>query len=142
MMNPVAFSVFAAVLYALHPVADYWMQGDHQAAHKADHNLHGHLMCGLHVVGYTLTCAIGVAIASTLFALPIHPGAAAAALVVNAGTHYLADRRTFLAWVAERVRHGVFWRNGGAPQLDRLSIWESYSPVPESSLPSLRQTSD
>lgn len=80
-------------LYAAHHVGDYWVQTDHQAAHKGDAGSAGRLACLRHVATYVLTQGLALAmLAGVIGGLPMWP--TLAALAVSGGTHYLADRRT------------------------------------------------
>ena len=109
----VAATAFAA-LYAAHMVADHWVQTDQQAAHKGQSGIVGHWNCFKHVATYTLI-GLGTVIA-TAAALghlgQISPVSLAAATVINGATHYWADRRHTLAWLARVTAHGNFYRLG------------------------------
>lgn len=125
--------IFAAVLgiYAAgHQVGDYWVQTGGQAARKGLPGWPGRCACAAHVVTYTLTLAVFLALAAWLLPLPVSPGRAAAGLAVSAVTHYFADRRRPLQRVADALGSGKggFWRSGdglasGAAHLDQAWHW-------------------
>jgi hypothetical protein len=82
-------------LYAGHHVGDYWVQTDHQAAHKGAKGQEGILACAMHVATYTLTQAAFLALAAWTTGLRWNLWAFLGALAVSAITHYLADRREY-----------------------------------------------
>ncbi len=90
-----ALGAVGLALYAGHHVGDYWVQTDHQAAHKGKAGREGQEACFLHVLTYTATQ--GVFLAATILAAGIQTNLLAvnAALLVSAVTHYLADRREY-----------------------------------------------
>lgn len=106
-----AAAVFAAVFVALfiaHSVGDHWVQTSHQAAHKGENDRTpgqssraGRIACTLHVIGLTITK--GIALAAVVWALdiPVTVAGVAAGLGVDAATHWWADRRSTLAWLAK-----------------------------------------
>lgn len=109
----IAAMTFGA-MYAAHMVADHWIQTDHQAAHKGQTGLTGHWNCFKHVAGYTATClaaVVGVALALGYIG-QLHPASLVAATLINATTHYWADRRHTLAWLAKITGHVGFFRLG------------------------------
>jgi hypothetical protein len=94
------FSAAAITLYAAHHVGDYWVQTDHQARHKGDDGRNGVIACASHVLTYTATQALCLALAfAVLGAHPRWP-LVWAGLAVSGVTHYLADRR----------EHGIMFR--------------------------------
>ena len=113
--SPAAIAgVTFAAMYAAHMVADHWVQTDHQAAHKGQPGLIGHWNNLKHVAGYT---AIGLGtVVAVAFALghldQINLGSLAAATGINFVTHYWADRRHTLAWLARITAHGTFYKLG------------------------------
>jgi hypothetical protein len=87
------FSTAAVALYAAHHVGDYWAQTDAQARHKGDDGRNGVIACASHVLTYTATQALCLALAfAVLGAHPRWP-LVWAGLAVSGVTHYLADRR-------------------------------------------------
>lgn len=109
-MRPEIFAVAWIALYAGHTVGDIWLQTDRQAVTKGSPG--GRLACLRHVA--TLTLSLGLALGAAVAVTGIRPHLAAVlgALAVNAVTHYVADRRTPLAWLAELIGKGPFWRLG------------------------------
>jgi hypothetical protein len=90
-----ATALYGMALYAGHHVGDYWVQTDHQAAHKGLEGRAGQEACVLHVASYTITQAVFVMGASLVVDAPVNPLALFLGLMVSAVTHYLADRREF-----------------------------------------------
>jgi hypothetical protein len=90
-----ALGAVGLALYAGHHVGDYWVQTDHQAAHKGKAGREGQEACFLHVITYTATQ--GAFLAATIAVAGIHTNLLAVnlGLLVSAVTHYLADRREF-----------------------------------------------
>lgn len=106
---------FAAVfptLFAAHSVGDHWVQLHWQACGKGERTRPGQFACFTHVVSLTLTkmAALGLLWLATGW----HPSGAAAvaALLLDAATHYWADRRYTLQALAERLGKGEFYRLG------------------------------
>ncbi|MFL4497636.1 transcriptional regulator, partial [Streptomyces sp. VTCC 41912] len=106
-----AAAVFAAVFVALfvaHSVGDHWVQTSHQAAHKGENDRApgqssraGRIACTLHVIGLTITKGIALAAVVWALDLPVTVTGVAAGLGVDAATHWWADRRSTLAWLAK-----------------------------------------
>jgi hypothetical protein len=122
------FTVAFAAFTAAHMVADYWVQTNGQAMRKGLPGWTGRRACLAHVATYTLTLAAFLALAAWVLSVPVSPAWAAAGLAVSALTHYLADRRRPLAWLADRIGKGGFWRAGeglssGAAHLDQSWHW-------------------
>jgi len=108
-------------------VADHWVQSDCQAKHKGLPGFTGHWACTKHVVGYVLTQ--GLAIVALLWVasgdnLLAHPGNLILGLLLSGITHYWADRRSPLKWLAGKLGKGNFYEFGkdglgGAYALDQ-----------------------
>ncbi|WP_159850481.1 transcriptional regulator [Nocardia sp. CY41] len=126
-----AAAEFGATLGAYlvgHHVADYWVQTDHQAQHKGLPGWAGRISCASHVLTYTLTLVVCLAAVTWWLRLPVSPAWAATGLGVSAATHYWADRRSTLMWLADRLSKGGFYRRGeglasGAAHLDQSWHW-------------------
>jgi hypothetical protein len=106
---------FAATLPALlvaHSVADHWVQRPHQTTRKGLPGWPGRRACTAHVAGYTLVTALATVLVWWVLRLPITPTGFAAGQAVSALTHYWADRRTTLAWLARLVGKTEFYRLG------------------------------
>jgi hypothetical protein len=100
-------AVFAA-LYAAHMIGDHWGQTHHQALTKGKPGWVGRWADTKHVLALTALKVLAVlglfAIAGTH--LPVW--ATVAGLSVDAASHWWADRRTTLVWLADRVeRAGI-----------------------------------
>lgn len=95
-MDIEATTTFAATglaLYAAHHVGDYWIQTDHQAAHKGEAGAHGRRACLLHVLSYLLTQSIFLSVMAWVLDLEGGNGAVLLAMAISGVTHYMADRR-------------------------------------------------
>lgn len=87
------FAAMFAALYASHHVGDYWVQTDHQAAHKGAHGAEGRWACTFHVLTYLITQAVFVALVWVVLSLGLSTVGVLVGLLVSGVTHYLADRR-------------------------------------------------
>ncbi|WBB94122.1 DUF3307 domain-containing protein [Verrucosispora sp. WMMC514] len=110
-------AVFAA-LYVGHMVGDHWVQSQHQADRKGLPGWPGRIACAAHVATYTATQAVALVALHLAAGWWPNPGQLAAGLAVSAVTHYIADRRTPLRWIADRLGSGRFYRLG-APRPGR-----------------------
>lgn len=118
-MNPAAtFAAVAVGLLIAHQVADHWVQSEHQAATKGRRDNAGRAACARHVASYTATTAVAVLILWAAFGLDITWLGFAAGQLVSAVTHYWADRRSTLAWLAALAGHAPFYALG-APREGR-----------------------
>lgn len=114
----VCFAVLLPTLLVAHNIADHWVQTSEQAAAKGLPGWEGRLACALHVVGYTLVTWVAVYLVWALLDLPLSLPGAVAGQLVSALTHYWADRRSTLAWLAGKAGKGEFYRLG-APRPGR-----------------------
>ncbi len=115
MQHPVTPGLFAAAfaaLFAAHQFADHWLQANSDALSKGGPGWRGRRACARHVA--VLTAALAVALAVTALATGARFSVpwTAAALAVNAVTHFWADRRSTLAAFAARIGKGVMWGIG------------------------------
>lgn len=110
-MSATFAAVFAA-LYAAHQVADHWVQTDHQAAHKGQGGWVGRWNCAKHVATYGATQLLALGVLALALDLRLSPLWLAAGMAVNLGTHYIADRRTPLRRIAEKLGSDGFYRLG------------------------------
>jgi hypothetical protein len=119
--NPGAVAAVFAALYAAHQVADHWIQTQHQADAKGGEGWSGRLACAAHVASYTATAVVALLAVAWRTGLALSPAAVVAGLAVSAVTHYLADRRTPLRWMADRLGKDAGWleRGGGMYALDQ-----------------------
>ncbi|MGC5012989.1 transcriptional regulator [Streptosporangium sp. DT93] len=123
-----ALTAFAAVfiaLFAAHSVGDIWVQTHHQALTKGAPGRAGRWACAKHVATLTLTKAVAIGAVMLATGLRLDGAWLCAGLLVDAASHYWADRRTTLARLAERIGKGDFYRLGadhlgsGAHALDQ-----------------------
>ena len=110
--DPAVFAALFAALYAAHEVGDHWVQTHRQARGKGAPTWRGRWLCAGHVASLTATKATTVAVVWLVLGLSLSLWAVAAGLLLDAVTHYWADRRTTLAALAERVKKGDFARLG------------------------------
>lgn len=123
MIKAVRFAATFAAAYIAHPVADYWIQTDNQAAKKGDRGREGAAHCARHVATYTATSALCVAAANSVTGMRLPLRSHIALQVVSATTHYFFDRR----WTANKIYNAIepitgtskFLANGGAAHLDQ-----------------------
>jgi hypothetical protein len=124
----VTFAAVAAVFYAAHQAGDYWTQTGKQAAEKGLPGWKGRRACAAHVWSYTLTLAAFLSVSAWWLGLPLRTWNVLAGLAVSAVTHYVSDRRTPLARLADALGKGGFYRAGeglatGAGLLDQAWHW-------------------
>ncbi|MFD9691331.1 transcriptional regulator [Kitasatospora sp. NPDC059088] len=103
-MNQTAAATMAAVfavLYAAHQVGDHWVQTSCQAAEKGKPGWSGRWACTKHVATLTATKLLLLVPVALLLDLQITALGAALGLAVDAGTHWWADRRSTLLWLAK-----------------------------------------
>ncbi|MFF4417126.1 transcriptional regulator [Streptosporangium sp. NPDC001559] len=119
-----AVATFAAAfctLWAAHSFGDHWIQTHFQAITKGAPGWGGRLACLRHVATLTATkvIALGLVVLMTGLRLPLL--ATAAALTVDAASHYWADRSAYhadrrgavtLERLADRLGKGDFYRLG------------------------------
>jgi hypothetical protein len=121
------FATVFVALFVAHQVADHWVQTDHQAQSKGGDGWHARAACAAHVVTYTATAAIALAVTVYVTGIELSPARAALGLAVSAVTHYVADRRTPLRRMAATFGKGAYWDRGGAYPLDQsfhyLWLW-------------------
>ncbi|MFF5028562.1 DUF3307 domain-containing protein [Streptomyces collinus] len=116
-----AAATFAAVfvaLYVAHSVGDHWVQSSHQAAYKGRPGWVGRLADARHVATLTLTKLAALLPVVWLLDLCLSVLGIVAGLGVDAVTHWWADRRSTLAWLAKVTGKGEFYRLG-APRAGR-----------------------
>lgn len=110
-----ALAVFAAVfctLLAAHTFGDIWVQTHRQACGKGAPGKAGRIWCIRHVASLTITKLVALAALIGATGLDIAPGYLAVGLLVDAGSHYWADRRSTLQALAERLGKGEFYQVG------------------------------
>jgi hypothetical protein len=111
------FAACYALLRSAADVADHWIQTDHQAATKGQHDhtegqstAAGRRACAAHVATYTATQAAALLGGGALLGMRLRPGRVAAALALSAVTHYVADRRDPLRRLADATGKSRFVR--------------------------------
>ncbi|MFJ4409233.1 transcriptional regulator [Streptomyces sp. NPDC088910] len=110
-----AAGTFAAVfasLYVAHSVGDHWVQTSAQSAAKGRPGWVGRLADTRHVATLTLTKLVVLVPVGLLLGLHLSVWGLVAGLGVDAVTHWWADRRSTLAWLADLVGSGGFYRMG------------------------------
>lgn len=114
-MTAVTAATFAAVfvaLYVAHSVGDHWVQTSHQSAHKGRPGWTGRLADARHVATLTLTKLAVLLPVVWLLDLRLSVLGILAGLGIDALTHWWADRRSTLAWLAKVTGKGEFYRLG------------------------------
>ncbi|MFI9783240.1 transcriptional regulator [Kitasatospora sp. NPDC051984] len=113
------FAAAYALLRSAADVADHWIQTDHQARTKGQHDGHegqssaaGRAACAAHVAAYVATQGLALWGGARLLGVRLRPVPVAAALTVSAVTHYAADRREPLRRLAEATGKGDFYALG------------------------------
>jgi len=120
-VSTVDFPTAFAALIAAHQVADHWVQTQRQADRKGLPGWPGRIACAAHVATYTLTAVAALALVAAVTGWRPDPGAVAVGLAVSAVSHYIADRRAPLRWLADRLGKSPAWleRGGGMYALDQ-----------------------
>lgn len=107
----VAANAFVA-LFAAHYAGDQWIQTHGQARKKslegAESKTSAHWHCAKHVITYTLAGLVFFLGLAAWLDLPVRPGWLALGLSINAVTHYIADLRSPLRWLAEKLGRGSY----------------------------------
>lgn len=115
----IAFATALPTLLVAHHLGDHWVQTSCQAQGKSERSWRGARCCAAHVAGYTATTSALLGLVILLFGLPVSPLGFATGQLVSAGTHYWADRRYTLRWLATVVRKLGYYEHGGAYELDQ-----------------------
>jgi hypothetical protein len=94
-----------------HMVGDHWLQTTDQSD-KKDLATHGRACalwhCAKHVATYGAASLAGQLAAMWWLGVPMRWGWIAAGLAVNLITHFIADLRTPLRWIARKSGNGAF----------------------------------
>lgn len=104
-----AITALVAFAFGLagHYAGDQWVQTSGQACNKALNGDGGRMCaiwnCAKHVVTWSAAVTVFIALAGWWLHLPLRPGWLAAGMAVNAVTHFVADLRTPLLWLARLV---------------------------------------
>jgi len=97
---PETFAASFIALFVAHSVGDHWVQTSYQAAEKGRPGWAGRLADTRHVLGLTITKGIALAAVVLVLDLPVTALGVVAGLGIDAASHWWADRRTTLAWLA------------------------------------------
>jgi hypothetical protein len=101
-----SYAAFAAVfvaLYAAHHIGDQWVQTHVQATRKGLSGCTGRLACARHVASMTITKIILLALTVSITGIPVSLWYVALGLLLDAVSHYWADRQFTLARLAALI---------------------------------------
>lgn len=115
------FADLFVLLYAAHLAADYPLQTDHQAAHKADPTPAGWRANLTHATTHVATCAIALTTSALLPGTSTSLLPSLAALAWIGTTHAVIDRRWPVRWWMEHTRQTQFAAHGGAAHIDQTA---------------------
>ncbi|MFG2226139.1 transcriptional regulator [Streptomyces sp. NPDC048644] len=107
-----AFAAVFAALYVGHSVGDHWIQTFPQSADKGKPGWIGRLADTRHVATLTATKLILLLPAAALLGLHLSAAGLVAGMGVDAVTHWWADRRSTLAWLAKVTGKSEFYSLG------------------------------
>lgn len=99
----IAFAVTFGALYAAHEFGDHWVQTNDQAIAKGKEGAQGRWACLGHVANLTTTKALALGVTARLTGVRLSYGRTVAALLADAATHYVIDRRAPLRKAAELI---------------------------------------
>ncbi|WP_327667879.1 DUF3307 domain-containing protein [Streptomyces sp. NBC_00485] len=111
-MDAATFAAVFVALYVAHSVGDHWVQTSHQSAHKGRPGWVGRLADARHVATLTATKLVVLLPVVWLLGLRLSLLGTVLGLGVDAATHWWADRRNTLAWLAKVTGKGEFYRLG------------------------------
>ncbi|WP_179887588.1 DUF3307 domain-containing protein [Streptomyces sp. b94] len=116
------FASLFVLLYLGHLLADYPLQTDHQAAHKADRCAAGWAANLTHATTHVVTCAAALALGAlalddVTMSLPV----AVAALLWIGASHAFIDRRWPVAWWMNHTGQASWAKHGGAAHVDQTA---------------------
>ncbi|MGW5677556.1 DUF3307 domain-containing protein [Streptomyces sp. NPDC003860] len=115
------FAELFALLYVAHLAADYPLQTDHQAAHKARCGRVGWTAnlthAGTHVIAAVVLLGVGAVVLDLSLSVP----AAAVAAAWIGATHALIDRRWPVAAWMRLARQTTWADHGGAAHVDQTA---------------------
>ncbi|MET8882554.1 DUF3307 domain-containing protein [Streptomyces rubiginosohelvolus] len=117
-----SFPSLFILLYLGHLLADYPLQTDHQAAHKADQRAVGWAANLTHAATHMATCAAALALGAlalddVTLSLPV----VVAALLWIGVTHAFIDRRWPVARWMKFARQQKWAQHGGAAHVDQTA---------------------
>jgi hypothetical protein len=112
LVRAVTVAVAFAAMLAGHYIGDHWIQTSGQACKKALNGAESHACavwnCAKHVLTWSATSVVFLGAAFWWLHLPVRPGWLAAGIAVNAVTHFVADLRTPLIWLARAAGRGGY----------------------------------
>ncbi|AEW95899.1 MULTISPECIES: DUF3307 domain-containing protein [Streptomycetaceae] len=111
-MDATTFAAVFIALYVAHSVGDHWVQTSAQSAAKCRPGWAGRLADARHVATLTLTKVVLLLPVAAALGLRLSAFGLVAGLGVDAVTHWWADRRTTLAWLAKVTGQSEFYRLG------------------------------
>jgi hypothetical protein len=106
------FAAVFAALYVAHSVGDHWVQTSCQSAHKGLPGWTGRLAGARHVASLTATKMTLLLLVTVVLDLHLSVLGLVLGLTVDAVTHWWADRRSTLAWLAKVTGKGEFYSLG------------------------------
>ncbi|MET9222347.1 DUF3307 domain-containing protein [Streptomyces sp. NPDC003300] len=116
------FATVFVLLFVAHMVADYAVQTDHQATHKADRTAEGWRANLTHAGTHVVACALALAAGAALLDGVHLPVARAVAAVAWVGvSHGFIDRRWPIAWWMDNTGSADFRTRGGAQHVDQTA---------------------
>lgn len=114
------FAAVAITLYAAHHVGDYWVQTDEQARLKGRPGRTGHIHCATHVCTYLAAQVFILGLA--LPVVRVGPLGLTLGLLVSGVTHYVADRKDPLKWIARHLPGKAPFLELGMPRDGRVNV--------------------
>ncbi|UIZ17600.1 DUF3307 domain-containing protein [Streptomyces sp. R527F] len=116
------FPTLFILLYLGHLLADYPLQTDHQAAHKADRCAAGWAANLTHAATHMATCAAALTLGTlVLDDVTVSVPAALVALLWIGSTHAFIDRRWPVQWWMSHAGQTSWAANGGAAHVDQTA---------------------
>jgi hypothetical protein len=115
------FASLFVLLYVAHLAADYPLQTDHQAAHKAQCSAAGWRANAAHAATHVVACGVALAVAAVVLGESAGAWASVAALVWIGATHAVIDRRWPVARWMRFARQAGFAQHGGAAHVDQTA---------------------
>ncbi|MFE6977252.1 DUF3307 domain-containing protein [Streptomyces sp. NPDC057682] len=115
------FPSLFVLLHLAHLVADYPLQTDHQAGHKALPGPAGWRANLVHAGTHVATGALALAVAAAVLDLDVGVLPGAAALLWIGATHAIIDRRRLVQWWMTHARQTEWATRGGAAHVDQTA---------------------
>ncbi|WP_260636324.1 DUF3307 domain-containing protein [Streptomyces angustmyceticus] len=111
-MHVATFAAVFIALYVAHSVGDHWVQTSCQSATKSQPGWTGRLAGIRHVATLTATKLALLALVAVLLGLSLSVVGLVVGMGVDALTHWWADRRSTLAWLAKVTGKAEFYSLG------------------------------